>query len=107
VSDGGWWVQAATLTVPIVVAWFAYRSATKANKITSDSAARLKLTDDLQEEVTALRAVVGETRHDADQVRYRLRALNEYLELCLATMRREGIEPPPVPAMARHPWEGL
>jgi hypothetical protein len=107
VSSGERWIQAAALIVPIVVAWFAYRSATRANKITSDGADRTKLTDDLQEEVSALRVVVGETRQEADALRFRMRALNDYLDLCIAKMRREGIEPPPVPAMARHPWEGL
>ena len=100
------WIQIATVVVPIVAALLAYKSATKANRITADTADRTKLTDDLQEEVTALRAVVGATREEADALRFRMRALNDYLDLCLAVMRREGIDPPPVPAMARHPWEG-
>lgn len=98
-------LQLAGALVPVVVAAFAYRAATKANRITAEAADRGKLTDDLQEEVSALRVVVSETRKDADQLRTRLRAAMEYLDQCMAVMRRSGVDPPPVPTLVRYPWE--
>jgi hypothetical protein len=92
--------------VPIVVAAFAYRSATKANKITADTTDRGKLTDDLQEEVARLRENVASANTEADNLRFRLRTLSDYANLCVATLRANGIEPPPVPVGSRHPWEG-
>jgi hypothetical protein len=100
------WIPLVVALVPAFAAVMAYRAATKANRITAESADRGKLTDDLQEEVAALRSVVGETRQEADQLRVRLRVAMEYLDLCWTTMRRNGVEPPPVPTLVRYPWEG-
>lgn len=95
-------VAAVIAGVPTAVGgWFAFRQATKVQR----HADRLALTDDLQEEVAALRAVVNETRREADQLRFRLRGAMEYLDLCMTEMRRNGMEPPPVPAIVRFPWE--
>lgn len=98
-------VQAAVGTVPIVVAALAYKSATKANKTTTDAQDRAAFTDDLQQEITELRTVVRETRQEADRLRSRLRAAVDYLDRCMAVMRQAGVEPPPVPALVRYPWE--
>lgn len=96
-------VAAAIAGVPTLTAgWFAFRQATRVQRATDRSA----LTDDLQEEVRELRTVVKETRHEADQLRIRLRGAMEYLDVCMATMRRNNVQPPPVPAVVRHPWEG-
>jgi tRNA C32,U32 (ribose-2'-O)-methylase TrmJ len=98
--------QGALVLVSLLSGWFTYAQATKVARIAAEHTDRAALTDDLQEEVTALRVVVGETRTDADSLRLRLRLLMEYLDVCLALLRRHDIEPPPVPAMARRPWEG-
>lgn len=95
-------VAAAIAGVPTAVGgWFAFRQATRVQR----HADRAALTDDLQEEVAALRAAVAETRREADQLRFRLRGAMEYLDLCMSHMRRNAIEPPPVPAIVRFPWE--
>lgn len=82
--------------------WFAFRQATRVQR----HADRAALTDDLQEEVAALRSAVGEARTETDQLRHRLRGAMEYLDLCLKTMRQAGMDPPPVPSITRYPWEG-
>jgi hypothetical protein len=99
--------------VPIVVATLAYRSATKANRITAEAnrttaetTDRGKLTDDLQEEVARLRENVASANAEADTLRFRLRTITEYADLCVSKLRAHGLEPPPVPAMTRYPWEG-
>lgn len=95
-------VAAVIAGVPTLIGgWFAFRQATRVQR----HADRAALTDDLQEEVRELRSVVGETRKEADQLRFRLRGAMEYLDLCMSTMRRNNIEPPPVPAIVRLPWE--
>lgn len=99
------WIQVVGVLVPLLVGVFAYRQATKATKIQADTTDRGKLTDDLQEEVAALRSVMRETRQDADHLRVKLRSAMTYLELCMRTMRNSGIEPPPVPELIRYPWE--
>lgn len=95
--------------VPTAVGgWFAFRQATRVQR----HADRAAFTDDLQEEVAALRAEVAEGRkevaagrREADALRYRLRGAMEYMDLCMSTMRRNGMNPPPVPAIVRFPWE--
>lgn len=96
-------IAALIAGVPTTIGgWFAFRQATRVQR----HADRAALTDDLQEEVAALRSVVGEARKETDQLRHRLRGAMEYLDLCMSTMRRAGIEPPPVPSIIRYPWEG-
>jgi hypothetical protein len=81
--------------------WFAFRQATKVQR----SADRANLTDDLQDEVAALRAAVAEARKECDQLRYRLRGAMEYLDVCMAVMRRADLNPPQ-PSITVYPWEG-
>jgi hypothetical protein len=100
------WIQVVVAVVPILVAVVAYRSATKANKITAETADRGKLTDDLQEEVARLRENVASANSETDTLRFRLRTLTEYADRCVSILRAHGIEPPPVPVGSRHPWEG-
>lgn len=96
-------IAAVIAGVPTVIGgMFAFRQATRVQR----SHDQKGLTDDLQEEVAALRTSVAEGRKEADQLRFRLRAAMDYLDLCMSTMRRSGVEPPPVPAIVRHPWEG-
>lgn len=96
-------IAACIAGVPTFVAgWFAFRQATRVQR----HADRVALTDDLQEEVAALRSAVAEGRREADQLRFRLRGAMEYLDLCMSTMRRANVQPPPVPAIVRFPWEG-
>lgn len=96
-------IAALIAGVPTAIgARFAYRQATKVQQ----HADRAALTDDLQEEVAALRSAVGEARRETDQLRHRLRGAMEYMDLCMNTMRRNGIDPPPVPTIVRYPWEG-
>lgn len=95
-------IAAIIAGVPTTIGgFFAFRQATRVAR----HADRAALTDDLQEEVAALRTAVSETRVEADQLRFRLRGAMEYLDLCMATMRRNNVEPPPVPAIVKFPWE--
>lgn len=95
-------VAAAIAGVPTLVGgWFAFRQATRVQK----HADRAALTDDLQEEVADLRKTVGEARKETDELRFRLRGAMEYLQLCMTVMRHNNVEPPPVPALVKFPWE--
>lgn len=98
-------IALAGLVVPIVVAFFAYKSATRANRITAEFADRGKLTDDLQEEVARLRQNMADATAQADNLRFKLRLLSDFAEACVAKLRQNNLEPPPVPAAVRRPWE--
>lgn len=107
------WIPLIVALVPAFAAVMAYRAATRANQTSAEatraaaeSAARGKFTDDLQEELKELRSVMSAARREADELRVRTRVLTDYLYECMAHMRRHGVEPPPVPAMVRLPWEG-
>lgn len=95
-------MAAGIAAVPTLVAgWFAFRQATRVQKGTD----RAALTDDLQEEVGELRTEVRAARRETDELRVKLRGAMEYLELCMSSMRRQGLEPPPMPALVKFPWE--
>jgi hypothetical protein len=95
-------VAASIAGVPALIGgWFAFRQATRVQR----HADRASLTDDLQEEVAELRKAVGEARRETDELRFRLRGAMEYLQLCMTVMRRNNVDPPPVPALVRFPWE--
>lgn len=65
-----------------------------------------QLTDDQREEITRLTTDLRTARAEMDELRFKVRTIAEYAELCIKTMRRAGLEPPPVPVAVRHPWEG-
>ncbi|MUN41393.1 hypothetical protein [Actinomadura litoris] len=95
-------IAAGIAGVPALVAgWFAFRQATRVQK----HADRAALTDDLQEEVADLRKAVSEARKETDELRFRLRGAMDYLQLCMTVMRRNGVDPPPVPDLVKFPWE--
>lgn len=65
-----------------------------------------QLTDDQREEITRLSTDLRAARLEMDEVRYKLRVIIEYADLCVAMLRRHDIEPPEVPVAIRRPWEG-
>lgn len=84
---------------------FTARQNTVAARRTAETIDRGKLTDDLQEEVVRLRENTAAANAEVNDLRFKLRTLYEYADLCVAVLRRNNIEPPPVPAAVRHPWE--
>lgn len=77
-----------------------------ATREAAEVTAQGQLTDDQREEITRLSADLRTARSEMDELRFKVRTITEYAELCIKKMRRAGLDPPPVPVAIRHPWEG-
>lgn len=94
-----------TIIVAVIAGRFAFRQSTRVQEIASEQTAQGKLTDDLQEEVKELRTDQKDSNKEIKELRFQVRTLTDYVYTCVALMRRHDIEPPPVPAAVRFPWE--
>lgn len=63
------------------------------------------ITTELRKDLDTTRADLQSTRTELKQARGDLRSAVDYIRDLLEHMRRHDLEPPPVSANARYPWE--
>lgn len=81
----------------IVAAWFAYRSSTRAARVSAHATERENDREDFTVIVDNLRTDLDSTRTELREARADIRVLVGWMRLAIPLMRQHDITPPPVP----------